>query len=305
MRGLGYLADAWQGDAYDDAYLQYVYADEQLECPLAGCRLTYRLLDAYINLAFLDQAGLAHGPARAQFLRGREVLDAIVPLWREQRLYNVTRAPQKGGIALDTYCIVGLLYEDSAMARVVAGHLDGDGWLAEDYYDPPQSFRKLADETWCVGLLAVAGDDPALAGKLVRVLVTRARDRLGEPLSAEARVNIALHLVYLLMRAEDPTFEEALAYFIDQLDHSARDPALESDLLTQANILEALARSGRVERTRLSAFAKILVANQEPDGGWHSRIGEQGSSLRVFTSLRALLALKRYRDLSVRPGSED
>jgi hypothetical protein len=296
-RGLGYLADAWQGDAYDDAYLQYVYTEEKLACPLADCQLTYRLLDAYINLAFLDQADVAPGPAKEQFLRGREVLGAIVPLWRQQGIYNVTRTPQEGGIALDTYCIVGLLHEDATMARVVAGHLDGEDWLAEDFYDPAQSFRKLADETWCVALLAVAGEDPVLVDKLVRLSVTRARGRLGESLSAEVRANIALHLVYLLTRVGDPTLDEELVYFIEQLDRSAQDPALESDLLSQANILEALARSGRVKSERLDEIAKMLLANQESDGGWHSRVGEQGSALRVFTSLRALLALKRYEDL--------
>ena len=58
-RGLAFLARSWQGDAYDDAYLAFVYPDEELECPLPDCRLTYRLLDAYINLAFLDQDGYA------------------------------------------------------------------------------------------------------------------------------------------------------------------------------------------------------------------------------------------------------
>ena len=305
VRGLGYLADAWQGDAYDDAYLQYVYTDEQLECPLADCQLTYRLLDAYINLAFLDQADLAHGPAKEQFLRGREVLGAIVPVWREQRLYNVTRDPHEGGLALDTYCIVGLLHEDAAMARVVAEHLNGEDWLAEDFYDPAQSYRKLADETWCVALLAVAGEDSDLVDRLVRLSVKRARDRLGEPLDAEVRANIVLHVVYLLTRVADPSLDDELDYFIEQLDRAERDPALEGDLLTQANILEALARSGRVKIAQLGEMAKVLLTNQEIDGGWHSRIGEQGSAFRVFTSLRALLALKRYEDLTARPRAED
>ncbi len=146
-----------------------VYSDEQLDCPLADCRLTYRLLDAYINLAFLDRAGVPHGPARPQFERGRKVLDAIVPAWREAGPLQRHKDPVEGGVALDTYCIVGLLHQDRAMAKVAAGHLDGDDWLPGNHYDDSESFRKLADETWCVRLLRFASrrdrrQVPRLAG---------------------------------------------------------------------------------------------------------------------------------------------
>ena len=85
-RGLAFLERAWRGDAYDDDYLAYVYPGERLDCPLPDCRLTYRLLDAYINLVFLERAGVSPGPAAAQFERAREVLDALAPSWRRAGL---------------------------------------------------------------------------------------------------------------------------------------------------------------------------------------------------------------------------
>jgi hypothetical protein len=146
-------------------------------------------------------------------------------------------------------------------------------------------------------LLAAAGDDPALADRLVRASIARARVHLAEPLRAEVRANVALHAVYLLMQVDDARLESERTFFLDQLDRAARHPDLEGDVLTRANILEALARSDRVEPVRLRPMAESLVAGQEPDGGWHSRVGEQGSALRVFTTLRVVLALKRYGDL--------
>jgi len=294
-RGLTFLAHSWQGDAYDDEYLQFVYPDERLDCPLADCRLTYRLLDAYINLAFLDRAGVPHGPARPQFERGRAVLDAIVPVWRERGLYNVTKDPVAGGVALDTYCIVGLLRQDRAMAEVAAGHLDGDDWLPGNHYEDSQCFRKLADETWCVRLLRFASrPGRRQVPRLARISLGRGRELLEQERPVEFRVNVALHLAYLLNDLNDRSLRDDRDSIQKLLLAAAEEPDVENDLLTQANILEALASSPGVPEPALRPLAERLLRHQEEDGGWHSRVGETNSDLRVFTTMRALLALTKY-----------
>ena len=294
-RGVAFLARSWQGDGYDDEYLRYVYPGERLDCPLPDCRLTYRLIDAYVNLSLLDRAGVPHGPAREQFARAREVLAAIVPLWRERGLYNVRRAPDEEGIALDTYCIVGLLDEDRIMAEVAAAHLDGDDWLPDNHYADEESFRKLADETWCVRLLESASRGGRReVPRLTRLALRRGRALLEEDRPAEFRANVALHLLYLVddgggrsLRAD----RESLRFLLLEF---AADPALERDTLTQANILQALASTGDVSRSALKEIAERLLRHQDEDGGWHSRVGETGTGLRVFTTMRALLALAEY-----------
>lgn len=294
-RGLSFLAGAWRDEAYDDEYLRFVYPDERLDCPLRDCRLTYRLLDAYINLAFLDRSGVPRGPAAPQFARGREVLDAIVPAWREQGLYNVKRDPAADGIALDTYCIVGLLHRDRAMADVAAEHLDGDDWLPENHYDDGQSFRKLADETWCVRLLRFASRPGRRQfPRLARVALRRGWDLLEQERPVEFRVNVALHMLYMLDDLDDRSLRDDRNSLQELLLVAAEDPEIEGDMLTQANVLDALASSEDVPVRSLAALADRLLRHQEADGGWHSRIGETGTGLRVFTTMRALLALTRY-----------
>jgi hypothetical protein len=294
-RGLAFLARSWQGDAYDDEYLRFVYPDEKLDCPLPDCRLTYRLLDAYINLAFLDRAAVPHGPAQAQFSRGREVLEAIVPEWRERGLYNVKRDPVAGGVALDTYCIVGLLSEDRAMAGVAAAHLDGDDWLPDNHYDDLQSFRKLADETWCVRLLQFASrPGRRQVPRLARAALDRGRELLAQDRPLEFRVNVALHLLYLLNDLDDRSLRGDRDPLEKLLLAAAEDPGIQNDLLSQANILEALASGKDVPEPALRPLAERLLSHQEDDGGWHSMVGETGTGLRVFTTMRALLALTGY-----------
>lgn len=299
--GQEFLAAAWDGEGYDDEYLQFVYPGERLECPLPDCRLTYRLLDAFINLSLLERAGLENGPMTAQIARGRAVLEGLLPGWRETGVYNVVRRPDPDGIALDTYCIAGLLHEDQAMADVVSGHLGSDGWLAEDYYEKHESFRRLADESWCVRLLRFASPPGrSRIAPLARSLVEQADRFLKSNPRIEHRVNVALHLVYLLRELGDPRFAPELLRMLAVLEQAAGDPRIESDLLTQANLLEALAGIPEADEPLLRVVARRLTRNQQPDGGWYSRIGESGSSLRVFTTMRAVLALSRYERRSLR-----
>ena len=302
-RGVAFLARSFHVAGYDDEYLRYVYPGERLECPLPDCRLTYRLIDAYVNLALLDRAGVPHGPADEQFGISREVLAAIVPEWRERGLYDVKRDPEGDGIALDTYCIVGLLGRDRAMADVVAAHLDGDDWLPDNHYPDEESFRKLADETWCVRLL----DSASRGGRrevprLTRLALRRGLAFLEEDRPAEVRANVGLHLLYLVddvggrsLRADRERLRNLLLEF-------AADPELRNDSLTQANILQALAFSGDLPKCAVKDIAERLLRHQEEDGGWHSRVEETGTSLRVFTTMRALLALAEYEKLD-EPGA--
>lgn len=296
--GVAFLARSFQEAGYDDEYLKHVYPGERLECPLPHCRLTYRLIDAYVNLVFLDREGVPHGPAGEQFARAREVLAAIVPEWRERGLYNVKRDPDGEGIALDTYCIVGLLGEDRAMADLVAAHLDGDDWLPDNHYPDEESFRKLADETWCVRLLESASragrrDVP----RLTHLSLQRGRALLQEDRPAEFRANVGLHLLYLVDDVGGRSLRAEREFFRNLLLESAADPALRSDSLTQANILQALVSSGGVPKGAVRDIAERLLRHQEEDGGWHSRVGETGTSLRVLTTMRVLLALTQYEKL--------
>src|SRR3989339_1628494 len=54
QRGLAYLAAVYTPYHYPDTYLEYVYPGEALTCPLEGCAITYRILDAFFDVRFLE-----------------------------------------------------------------------------------------------------------------------------------------------------------------------------------------------------------------------------------------------------------
>ena len=118
-RGLTYLATAYDGNTFEDRYLQFVYPEECLSSPLPGYDLTYRILDAYFIVLMLEQAHIDPGPAQRLFDRARTVTDALVPVWREEGIYNLRRDPVADGIALDTYAILAYLKRDTDMAKIV------------------------------------------------------------------------------------------------------------------------------------------------------------------------------------------
>ena len=296
-RGLRFLAASWRGDRFDDAYLDYVYPGERLVCPLPDCKVTYRLLDAYFDLHWLKQALGSLGPAEPVARRAAEVTHALVPPWRLSGPYNVRRDPIPGGIGLDTYCILGLVERDRDMAEVVARHLDPTGWIPEGHYRTSESFRALADETWCLRLLAATGTASDKVPTLAAEQVERGRAEVGSATSSEVAANLAYHLLGLLSEVNGEELGPARAWFAGRLAAASRDPALADDRLTRANVLEALAAARWEGRADLDALAADLLAAQEADGGWYSRRGESGTSLRTFTTLRALLALARYRAL--------
>ena len=53
-KGFSYLNTVYEDGVYNDQYLLYIYPGEKLECPLEGCTITYRILDAYFNLLFIN-----------------------------------------------------------------------------------------------------------------------------------------------------------------------------------------------------------------------------------------------------------
>jgi len=296
-RGLRFLANSWHGDRFDDAYLAYVYPGERLVCPLPHCKVTYRLLDAYFDLRWLKGVLGTLGPAEPAALRATEVTRALVEPWRQSGPYNVRRDPVPDGIGLDTYCILGLVERDRGMAEVVARHRDRTGWIPEGHYRISEGFRALADETWCLRLLAVTGTASHQIPRLAAEAVERGRAEVESAPSSEVAANLAYHLVGLLADVDREELAPAAAWFAARLAAATRDPALAGDRLTRANLLDALAAVRWDARADLDELAADLLASQEADGGWYSRRGESGTALRTFTTLRALLALARYRAL--------
>ena len=298
------LARDYDGEAFRDPYLRYVYPEEGLEGTTSDPNLTYRRIDADIMLVLLEREGSVAAALRPAVERAARVLRELPTLWAGKGFDNIRRDPKPEGIALDTFCIVGWLESDRKMAEAAARALDGDGWLPEGLYEGEESFRRDADEAWCLRLLASpAGGGLGPGGRVLDRLLADLRSARKDDPAGRQVFYAAYHLGLLLeetMRLGSGIDAAALR---DELTETmaawaaARprggEPA--SDLLEWANLVTSkLPRPGASGLKRRGV--EILLRHQAEDGCWRvpgARPPEAGSS---FLTLRALLALSAYRD---------
>ncbi|HZI92965.1 MAG TPA: hypothetical protein VFE84_01875 [Patescibacteria group bacterium] len=295
--------------AFRDPYLSYVYPAENLPVAstIPGPRLTYRRVDADVVLALLARHGAPPEPLAAAVRQAEKTLKEIVPVWRDAGLDNVRRGARQGGVALDTFCIVGWLNQDDAMARVVADALDGDGWLPGALYDDGEErFRLAADESWCVRLLVTT--HPGLGG------AARVVDRIAGQLKRDAQADPggrgvfyeAWHLAMALEKA-GPAYADirhravavlrawALLHEAATDEHAERRAA---DIMEWANLASGDVLDPVEDRALTLRVVQILLRSQSEDGCWRFPPDSTGraESATSFLTLRAMLALASYGD---------
>jgi len=301
QKGLACVARAYDGNSFRDDYLQYEYQGEAVVSPLAGYRLTYRILDAYFIVLMLRQAGVTPGEAGSLFDRAEAVTAALVPAWRAKGIYNLRRNPARDGIALDTYAILAVLRHDAGMGRVVEAGLDGDGWLAADFYVGDEAFRRLADESWAARALLIA--DPSKGLEVVRGICRQASQALGSESDPLARANLVIHALGAL--GDLPRPSGSVDTQPDALLASLRDEALRllpseeirQDTLTLGNLVGAVISARALPAEALAPYILDLAARQNADGCWSVSLDPNDSSGRVFATLRVALTLGQYETL--------
>jgi hypothetical protein len=325
-RGAACMAGQIDDGKFRDPYLRYVYPAERLPAPPGAAPLTYRQVDGYVVLALLGRAGKPPEPLATQIAGAEASLRAASSAWIGTGFSNTGRSPRPEGVALDTFCMVGWLLEDTRMAREVAAALDGDRWLPEGWYEADEAYRALSDEAWCVRLLAsggVAAEDGENAQGARRVLDRLASDfrtRSQEGAGTEANFYEAWHLGMVLAEmarslpagtapglepaaGEDPSLAaSALGALRDWARVHARRNG--SDVLEWANLAgsELLPISGAEGRDLRKRSIEVLLELQGRDGCWTIEGAEPTGSGSGFASLRALLALRLYLDDRERDG---
>jgi len=301
------LARDFDGGAFRDPYLTYVYPDERLPTPAGPAvepGFTYRAIDANIMLVLLKREGSIPPSLQPAVDRAGQVLGKLPRLWNGRGFSNVRRSPRTDGIALDTFCIVGWLESDRSMAQAAAQALDGDAWLPEELYDGEQRFRRDADECWCLRLLASLGNDGIGSARRVfdRVISDFRSSRREDP-SGRQTFYAAYHLGLLLAESEDlgnavdpaalrAEVEEALETWA-----AARPAGREqaSDILEWANL--ATSKLPGLDRTGLRRRSlEVILRHQSADGCWRVSGAEPPQAGSSFLTLCALLALSSYRE---------
>jgi hypothetical protein len=295
QKGLIYLDSAYTDDhSYKDGYLEYLYPGETLECPLGNCTLSYRKLDAYFNLIFIERQIGDYSIIEEQVIYAKEVMQSVEPLWERDRIYNVVANATPGGYALDTYCIVGLITNSSVMAKNVRNHLLNNHWLPEDFYTGDEAFRRIADESWCIRLLYQQGEDEVYVRKLVSTQLKQADTILDGSYPPVAKVNTIIHILYLLNEVDSEKFQAEKTYYTELLVELATNKKIREDTLTTANILDVLIDSGYKDQSELNYLAALLVERQDPSGKWYPDLNENKDFAQVFTTFRCVIALDKY-----------
>lgn len=292
QNGLRYLATIYTPYHYPDSYLEYVYPGEALVCPLDGCTITYRILDAFFDVRFLQQEVEAPELIKAQISDVEKTFAAILPEWRTANLYNTIVSDGKPGIALDTACILGYTENDEAIADHVATFLTADGNLLKDDEYADDRWRNIADETWCIRLFARTGRQSQRLRELVQTKISEADQFLAQEQGEEFRIAVLFHMLYLLADLDDPHFTQKLRQYTEALATLAADPAIAENTFTQANILDALARVRFDDRDVLDRLARNILLRQRADGSWTQT--PRAGLFPVFTTFRATLALNKY-----------
>lgn len=303
-RGVSCLASDLEEGRFRDPYLRFVYPGEALPAPPGRRPLTYRQVDAAAILSLIGRTGPVPEPLATVMREARADLAALAPVWRGRGFSNTARDPRPDGIALDTYCIVGWLNGDIGMAAEAAAAIEGDRWLLPKWYDDAESYRAPADEAWCLRLLASTSRFHDPASRVLDRIVTEWRQHRREDPGGTAAYYEAWHLEMVVsellahgsaadprwMRLSDEIADGLRAWAEAHAAMRAAGDARRADLLEWINLVTA----ERIEPGLRLQAAEVLLATQEGDGCWRIPGGRHPNSATSFTTLRGLLALRRY-----------
>lgn len=311
-RGADCLAKDFDGSAFRDPYLSYVYPDENLPVPPGRPRLTYRTVDAYVDLVLISRAAPTSEPLSRLVERADGSLREVVPVWGDRGIYNLRKGARPGGVALDTFCFVGWLYGDPTMAGIVASAIDDDGWLPEGLYGGAERFRRDADESWCLRLLASKAGPGLDAGAAVLNRIAKTlREAVTSAPPERGTFYVAYHLAMVLAEASsrgglDPDRaaleREITSVLVSWAASRPESTVKPGDVPEWINLASLEMGAGQdVDRLRERAI-EVVLSGQSEDGCFGvpgTAPSRKGSS---FFTLRALLALARERARETSPA---
>ncbi|MCF7861271.1 hypothetical protein K9M79_03410 [Candidatus Woesearchaeota archaeon] len=324
-----------------DDYLKYVYPGEDLLCP-NGCYITYRILDAYFDVKILwdieNEFDNGSSDNRLKDISMKEMhhiadknMNSIRNLWSKEAYFDniayVDVASEKAigrteGIALDTFCILGFLYNDSAMgdysySKVVLDPQDPSylKWMSISKYDYGDQWRKLADEIWCIMLSSKTGHDVSgLIDKKEEEYKQFMMNDYGCLFDAAA----ALHMLMMYDTAETYSTElcngcdwtQEIEDMQDQLVMLMGSESCNSNTLLLSNVITELIKTKYDNNTYIDESIEEIISRQTQCGAWYPTIiedykndncgyTENTDNGQAFTTLRALIALAYYKKYSI------
>ncbi len=311
-KGENYLMNVYDKDVYlQDIYLMYEYPNENLKSP-SDRPITYRILDAYFDMFIINEKTDDSNGLREPIKVALADLSALVPIWETNVwLFNVQNPIEehnKDPVALDTYCILGYLYNSSKMADVVLIASNGTKWLSPQMYEHDDQWRQIADEVWCIMLLAKTKVDDSTTEDHVNLKMHEIK--IFETYNFEGVTAAAaeLHIVMMLTEAAhlNGTYVDLLSEYQNKLIKSMEKEECWANTLLIANVLTSLIDSKYTNKTTLEKYYNELIVRQTPKGAWYpiwhesqkeminSAFNEQIDNGQAFTTMRAIIAMESY-----------
>lgn len=262
---------------------------------MADCRLTYRLLDAYFMVEMLTSRliGNERSLLRSQSDEANAVFEAIAPTWRQASILNTAKSTEqdKDGLALDTYCILGYLKNDSSFSDTVLRYLGDDGWLAPDAYLTDR-WRNIADESWCLRLLAVTDKRPVQFETLIQAKIDQTKQFVQTNEPASSKLAVLYHALLMLNDFQNESYAAAITEFQNRSVELFNQKILPlRDPISLGNLVESLVATGYSNKVELDKLVRNLIGFQTPDGAWR----DEQDQATVFSTFRALIGLASYR----------
>lgn len=290
--GIAFLESAYEPYHFKDPYLEYVYPGEHIQCPQQDCKLSYRVLDGFFDVQFITD--LIGPNARLAAMQGhaKTAFAAVLPEWRSININNTIRSQSSEGMALDTACILAYTVRDQELTQHIATFLTEDNnWMSDSYYTS-DTWRNIADETWCIRAMIATNTEPQRIEDLLARAIAQSDAYLAAA-SEENRIAVLFHMAYLLYESQTPVFRATLESYDQQLAALARQMLDSGNTIALANMLDVLSYTQHSDKKLLADLAKAIIAAQQADGSWFST--KASPQYPVFTSFRAVLALLRYQ----------
>ena len=272
-RAFEFLKNSYENCEYEDEYLTYVYPSENLG-EINDCKITYRKIDAFYNIINLNSEIIEKQKEDANSVFNN--LD-----WNDSKIFNTLRS-DNGGVALDTYCIVAYQNRNEKMVDNFVSYLSNNNWIKDNYFSE-DTWRNIADETWCIRAMTNVNYDQELIDDLIDIKIQETSDYYENDIFRSA---VLYHMIYLILDYEDVygrKYESVKNSYINELFSLLEN---NDNLLMKANILEILSKSG-YNKGILFKYYNEIKNMQNQDGSW-------GENAKVFTTLRVLTGLKEY-----------
>jgi hypothetical protein len=278
-QGINYLDKIYDKNyLYNDNYIKFTYQNENL--PL---NLTYRKIDAYINLIYIKNE-INPKKIDYQTKEAYDNLKNLIPFLENKLTYNTIKN-YSDGYALDTYCIVGYLFKNTKIADNVNNLIINNNLIKDDYYKQDK-WRNIADETWCILLLNKVNMNKSIVLNLTKIKIDETYNFINSENSIEDKVAVLIHTVMLLNELNyDNEFKE-------KLYELSMNEKIKQNILLESNILSVLSKSN-YPKEKLKFIYALIKDNQNPDGGWYI-IKNHGNA---FITQRAILSLNDYERL--------